>query len=469
MYTELTHDRAEDYALMRALRVGAVVVLQPDASKVAKVWATVKGFGAKLILRSWDLDDGRTAQNPAGVYKHLREHPAELGIEHAGRWRVLVNEMRTKAQQGGVEFPPDDALICHLVNEPDTNDLLEQIDAYTVAAVTRARSLGLILGCYNFGTGHPAILDGTGKPDWSPLRRSLALIKQHGMWVFLHEYYNSTGIMQPALNPWHVMRHWMAPLTGLNVAITEWGVEELVNNLLPNHHGYQGRISNGQYGTDFYYYLTHCAPFVAWVNIFASDLSDRVWRTFDPLAARTDLVAAAQRAQAETSLPPGPTVPGTPDIPGEGANPRLIKPCEGVVTQRFGENYQVNIERYGYAGHNGLDFGAAEGTPVGSIADGEVQWVGEDPEYGKYIRIWHPGLRLHSFYAHLSETLVQGGARVKLGEYVGRVGMTGRSTGPHLHFETRMGEQYTYRDVSYGHGKGRANPEAVFALYGIYL
>lgn len=465
MYTELTHDRPQDYQLMQDLRVGAVVVLQPDASKVSKVWAVVKDLGAKIILRSWDLDDGRTEQNPEGVYKALRERPRELGHEHADWWRKRIDEMRADATRQGFDFPPDDRLICHLINEPNSNDLMEQIDIYTASACNRGKILSVVLGCYNFGEGHPAILDSTGKPDWTPLRRSLQLIKDYGMWVFVHEYYNSTGILQPALNPWHVMRHWMAPLTGYNVAVTEWGLEELVNGLLPEHHGYQGRITNVRYGEDFYYYLTHCAPFVQFVCIFASDLPDRVWNTFDPLAARDELVYAAQRALAGG----GPLEPGLPTGPEEPSDSVLVLPCEGMVTQRFGENYESYMKQFGIPGHNGLDIGAAEGTNVLAIATGEVQWIGEDKDYGLYIRIFHPGLRCHSFYAHLKYIAVRGGQKVGKGEIIGLMGSTGNSSGNHLHFEVRMGEQHSYRDVSYGQSKGKANPEVLYALYDIYL
>lgn len=475
MYTELTHDRPQDYQLMRDLQVRAVVLLQPDASKVSKVWTVVKNLGAKIVLRSWDLDDGRTDANPEGVYKALREHPAELGQAHAKWWRTLIDEMRADAQRQGFDFPPDSALICHLINEPDSNDLLEEIDLYTTMAVKRGASLGLSLGCYNFGTGHLAKLDATGKPDWTPLRLSLAAIKQTGMWVFLHEYYNSTGILQPTLNPWHVMRHWMAPLTGFNVAVTEWGLEELVNGLLPEHHGYQGRISNYQYGKDFYYYLTHCAPFVQFVCLFASDLPDRVWNSFDPLAAGSELIDAVKRSQAGEEvpsvpvLPPSPSLPPGPEEPATPSSPTIILPCAGTVTQRFGENYADYMKKFGIPGHNGLDIANVVGTPIVSIADGEVQWVGSDKDYGNYIRVWYPSLRTHGFFAHLSETLVQGGQAVRVGEQIGKMGSTGNSTGPHLHLELRMGEKFSYRDVSFGQSKGKANPEVVYALYGIYL
>ena len=87
--------------------------------------------------------------------------------------------------------------------------------------------------------------------------------------------------------------------------------------------------------------------------------------------------------------------------------------------------------------HEGLDFAAAEGTPVVSAADGVVRTASPHPEFGNMIDIDH-GDGLISRYAHLSRIDVVPGALVKRGENIGAVGTTGRSTGPHLHFEVRM-------------------------------
>ncbi|MEP5937801.1 MAG: M23 family metallopeptidase [Erythrobacter sp.] len=87
--------------------------------------------------------------------------------------------------------------------------------------------------------------------------------------------------------------------------------------------------------------------------------------------------------------------------------------------------------------HNGIDLAAPTGTPVYATADGIVgkaQWFSS---YGLYIRVDH-GADLETRYAHLSRLAVASGERVKKGDVIGYVGSTGRSTGPHLHYEVRI-------------------------------
>ena len=89
--------------------------------------------------------------------------------------------------------------------------------------------------------------------------------------------------------------------------------------------------------------------------------------------------------------------------------------------------------------HKGLDFNPAEGTPFYSVADGEVLEVNNDTwGYGKWVVIRHKvdGKSFDSLYAHMirDSTGVKVGQQVNVGDYIGRVGNTGTSTGPHLHF-----------------------------------
>ena len=87
--------------------------------------------------------------------------------------------------------------------------------------------------------------------------------------------------------------------------------------------------------------------------------------------------------------------------------------------------------------HDGLDFAAPTGTPVVAAADGVVMTASYHPEFGNMIDIDH-GDGLMSRYAHLSAMDVAESQIVRRGDKVGAVGSTGRSTGPHLHFEVRM-------------------------------
>lgn len=87
--------------------------------------------------------------------------------------------------------------------------------------------------------------------------------------------------------------------------------------------------------------------------------------------------------------------------------------------------------------HAGLDFAAKTGTPVFATADGKVTEAGRQSGYGNCVDISH-GYNYLTRYAHLSEVLVKPGQEVKRGEMIGRVGSTGKSTGPHLHYEVRF-------------------------------
>ena len=88
--------------------------------------------------------------------------------------------------------------------------------------------------------------------------------------------------------------------------------------------------------------------------------------------------------------------------------------------------------------HKGLDFAAPTGTPIYAAGNGVIEYVGSNGAYGKYIRIRHNS-SYKTAYAHLhnySKGIVNG-VRVQQGQIIGYVGTTGRSTGPHLHYEVQ--------------------------------
>jgi len=90
--------------------------------------------------------------------------------------------------------------------------------------------------------------------------------------------------------------------------------------------------------------------------------------------------------------------------------------------------------------HTGLDIVAPSGTAVRSTADGVVTRVGRESGYGKMVQLSH-GYGLGTLYGHLSATMVRAGQRIRQGDMIGRVGSTGRSTGPHVHYEVVKGGQ----------------------------
>ena len=87
--------------------------------------------------------------------------------------------------------------------------------------------------------------------------------------------------------------------------------------------------------------------------------------------------------------------------------------------------------------HTGLDFRGDSGDPVRATAAGTVTHAGWQGGYGKLVEIDH-GNGLATRYGHLSEIDVRVGQSIRIGQTVGRIGSTGRSTGPHLHYETRV-------------------------------
>jgi len=91
----------------------------------------------------------------------------------------------------------------------------------------------------------------------------------------------------------------------------------------------------------------------------------------------------------------------------------------------------------GPAMHSGLDFRSPQGAPVRATANGRVVTAGWNGGYGKMVEIAH-GNDITTRYGHLSEIDVKVGQTVRVGQTIGRVGSTGRSTGPHLHYETRI-------------------------------
>lgn len=87
--------------------------------------------------------------------------------------------------------------------------------------------------------------------------------------------------------------------------------------------------------------------------------------------------------------------------------------------------------------HEGLDFTASTGTPIYAAAGGIVSSAEQTPDYGKIVKIDH-GYGLETRYAHGSKLMVKSGQRVAKGQKIAEVGSTGRSTGPHLHYEIRL-------------------------------
>lgn len=126
---------------------------------------------------------------------------------------------------------------------------------------------------------------------------------------------------------------------------------------------------------------------------------------------------------------------------------RLALPVDSParITQVYGANYDYYMTNFGLPGHEGIDYGGADGANIYAVADGTVKLIARDNgihPYGNQIRLIHTG-GYESIYAHLRgfvPELLQGDA-VRQGQVIGYLGSTGNSTGPHLHFTLKHNGQ----------------------------
>lgn len=117
----------------------------------------------------------------------------------------------------------------------------------------------------------------------------------------------------------------------------------------------------------------------------------------------------------------------------------MVMPVNGRITSRFGYRNHPITGKFGV--HNGTDFAAEEGTAIYAAFDGTVEEIGSNSVRGNYILLSHGG-ETQTLYLHCSEIIAPEGAIVRRGEVIARVGNTGYSTGPHLHFSIIVGGKY---------------------------
>ena len=130
---------------------------------------------------------------------------------------------------------------------------------------------------------------------------------------------------------------------------------------------------------------------------------------------------------------PQPGIPNElgPEVPGA---PRFVLPVTGRASSGYGLRHDpIKGETIN---HPGFDLAAPTGTPVAAAAGGTIVHAGPAGTYGNLVTVRHDN-GFETRYAHLSAVTVANGDRVEAGQQVGKVGSTGYSTGPHLHFEVR--------------------------------
>lgn len=117
------------------------------------------------------------------------------------------------------------------------------------------------------------------------------------------------------------------------------------------------------------------------------------------------------------------------------ASTPAIRPTKGWMTSRFGYRTSPFTDRKEF--HKGVDIAHRKGTPILATADGVVTFAGKKGQMGKLVVIDH-GHGVVTRYAHLSEILKKKGETIKRGDMIAQMGSSGRSTGPHLHYEVHL-------------------------------
>jgi LysM repeat protein len=132
--------------------------------------------------------------------------------------------------------------------------------------------------------------------------------------------------------------------------------------------------------------------------------------------------------------------PAPAPAPQPAPGGKMSWPVKGPITSPFGTRNDPFSGKPGQF-HSGLDIGVGMGTPIHVPLGGKVTFAGTDGGYGNHIVVDH-GNGLQTTYSHLSVIDVSVGAQVNSGQEIGKVGSTGYSTGPHLHFEVKRNGQF---------------------------
>ena len=153
-------------------------------------------------------------------------------------------------------------------------------------------------------------------------------------------------------------------------------------------------------------------------------------------------------------------------------NRSLLLPLIGSSVNTSGFGWRLHPLLGAWRLHAGEDLAAPEGTPVVAALSGKVVSSGLAGGYGLAVEVEHQRPLRRSLYGHLSELYVEAGDVVRQGEVIGRVGSTGLSTGPHLHFELRepaAGGWVAIDPGDFDPGQGLKGTDAIALLMGQLL
>lgn len=510
-YWAVKHRRPSDYKFFQELNPSIVKIM--DGGRPDYEWVRDNLPNALLFARDWGLDDNSHSQQKA-----MLSDPVGTAKRHAQEWRARSVTLGFDPKNTvcmGVNEP--------WVWEGN-NSAVKQTTAYTVAFCDEMARLGLRAAALSLSVGWPRNAGTDMPPKWEEFPGVEDAIRRGNHVLSLHEYWNEQGPSNGwgwyagrALKcPWDV------PIVigecGMSYAVGRSGIptpeqgwqkhisdETYAGQLIE----YANRMAEDSRVIGVCVYLCDyasaewwskdlepaydnilrrkgelkprsTAPYVPPVSpetkpTTTANLNIRtgagttfpIVRT-SPVGTVLDLVARNAAGDwvklAEGNWAAAAYVKNVPALPVDGVTPvpgaAIRYPLDSLrVTQIYGVN-GANYARFGLAGHNGVDFGCATGTPVKAIADGVVAYVDNDTAgYGKYIRAWHEQLRCHTLYAHLSVQSVVVGQRVTMGQVIALSGNTGNSTGAHLHLEVRLGESSgTYAGGNADMGKSTVDP-----------
>jgi murein DD-endopeptidase MepM/ murein hydrolase activator NlpD len=155
------------------------------------------------------------------------------------------------------------------------------------------------------------------------------------------------------------------------------------------------------------------------------------------------VASSAGSVSATVFRPRGVSIPSRMPVPGS------------ALTSGFG--MRIHPVLGGRRAHKGIDLAMPTGTPIFATADGMVSKAERFSSYGLYVSLEH-GADIQTRYGHMSRINVAAGQAVHKGDVIGYVGSTGRSTGPHLHYEVRIGG-VAVNPVPYLQGEGRPSTQ----------
>lgn len=441
------HMRESDFMAARDLQPPVIKFVDASPETINRYHALSPM--SLIWVRDWALSE---------QHSDLFANPEATGRRHAQEMYEKVRNLRVPLSQ----------VVVSGINEPRVWDDVHAVVRYYTAFCDECYRLGIRAVALNLSVGWPANKGGNTPPDWSPYEPVRQAIVRGGHYLGAHEYTDAQQDVT-GMAGWWTGRVLTCPWD-VPILIGEWGVDVYVSDpsVAFERRGWRAWMGPDQFMALSARYNEVMASDVRVKGIcgFTSD-SNKDWFSFDfePIYPQwrqfVQQVGGGQPPATDKPVPPVVNRPTNP--PAE-----LVHPCPGFpISQHFYQNPE-NYAQYGLPGHNGTDFAIPERTPLRCPCNGTVEYVGTDRDYGNYVRVYSPVLAAHFFLAHLHSASVQAGQILQTNDIVGLSGNTGRSTGPHLHLEVRIGSKNSYSTLT-PMAKGRVDPETFFSMHRVKL